>query len=640
MENITSSLPPLEDATPMGIFQAVLGRLPGGLNVTQTSSILTLTAFAFGTLRWLHGSTSSFIESLRDYVTIRVTIPGSNEMSTFVSEWIDRNILPKSYNKSFLFREALHDCEDEFGDGEGYGGGSVPIFFDEHEGDEGGESGEGGEGGEECVSLIKKKAQRQTDRPIECVPQFKRTWFFFRGYFFTVRKGAANSNSNGDDDDDNEDVGASAMTFTKEGQSLTITCVSHSSKPVVEFLKMCREEARTLAAGSSSGGSGAIGGALVPGQNKPQMRIYCHDYRYWRFKCKAPARPLSSIHLDREIKRDLLDDFEKYLSPITRRRYQARSMPYQRGYLLHGPPGTGKSTLASVLAGRYGLSLYILKLAHIDDEDLERLFSELPSRCIVLMEDIDAAGIDRDDDSDSDSDGDDNGSEAGGSSSKKKKKNKEKEENAKAKRKTSDCTLSGLLNVLDGVGSQEGRVVIMTTNYPDELDSALVRPGRIDKKVYIGHINRRSAHEMFMRMFRPTVGGGGKKVSEKDSGDLACRCDECRATTVAQLAADFGRLVPDGCIAPSELQGFFQVYLECPSEAVRSFPAWLWRLREDKVPRKKRQQQQQQQRSLAGVDGVLTPPETPVSEKADKAEEESEKGESEEKGGAVDKSAS
>ncbi|KAL8396019.1 hypothetical protein RB595_003455 [Gaeumannomyces hyphopodioides] len=600
MENITSSLPPLEDATPMGIFQAVLGRLPGGLNVTQTSSILTLTAFAFGTLRWLHGSTSSFIESLRDYVTIRVTIPGSNEMSTFVSEWIDRNILPKSYNKSFLFREALHDGGDEFGNGngDGDGGGSVPIFFDEHEHEE------VEEGGEECAALMREKAQRQTDRPIECVPQFKRTWFFFRGHFFTVRKGPASSR-NDDDDDDNEDAGASAMSFTKEGHSLTITCVSHSSKPVVDFLKMCREEARLLAAGNNGGG--AIGGALSLGQNKPQMRIYCHDYRYWRFKCKAPARPLSSIHLDREVKKDLLDDFEKYLSPITRRRYQARSMPYQRGYLLHGPPGTGKSTLASVLAGRYGLSLYILKLAHIDDEDLERLFSELPSRCIVLMEDIDAAGIDRDDD-DSDSDSDDSSSEGGssGGGQKKSKKNKDKEENTKSKRKTSDCTLSGLLNVLDGVGSQEGRVVIMTTNYPDELDAALVRPGRIDKK--------------------------DSDKGSSNNGDLTCRCDECSATTVAQLAADFGRLVPEGNIAPSELQGFFQVYLECPSEAVRSFPAWLWRLREDKAPRKKRQQQQQR---LADVDGVLTPPDTPVSEKAEKVEEVPEKGDAGEKSVAL-----
>ncbi|KLU92223.1 hypothetical protein MAPG_11169 [Magnaporthiopsis poae ATCC 64411] len=624
MANVTSSLPPMEDDIPvvMGIFRALLGRFAGGLDVTQTSSILTLAAFAFGTLRWLRGSTSSVMDSLRAYATIRVVVPGTNEMSTFVSEWIDRNILPKSYNKSFLFREAMQDDEDELGDGNGEADGSsssVAVFFDENEDDDGEED------GDECAVVVKKKAQRQTDRRIECVPQFKRTWFFFRGHFFTVSKGPPGNNRNDGDDDDNEDSGESALSFTKEGASLTITCLSHSSKPVIDFLQMCREEARSIAAGNGNSVS-IVGGSLSLGTNKPQMRIYSHDYRYWRFKCKAPARPLSTVHLDRAVKKDLLEDIEKYLSPITRRRYQTRSMPYQRGYLLHGPPGTGKSTLASVLAGRYGLSLYVLKLTRIDDEDLESLFSALPSRCIVLMEDIDAAGIDRDeDDSDSDSEDSDDEGASSGERKKKSKKNKEKED-VKVKRKSSDCTLSGLLNVLDGVGSQEGRIVIMTTNFPDELDAALVRPGRIDKKVYIGYINRRSAQEMFVRMFRPVHKRKGSGKTEKAEGrisnDLTCRCDDCNATTVAELAAEFGRQVPENSIAPSELQGFFQIYLECPSEAVRQFPAWLWRLREDKAPRKKQQHQQQP----ADLDnGVLTPPDTPVSEKADKAEDEGRK---------------
>lgn len=625
MANITSSLPPMGDDIPMamGIFRALLGRFAGGLDVTQTSSILTLTAFAFGTLRWLRGSTSSVMDSLRSYATIRVVVPGTNEMSTFVSEWIDRNVLPRSYNKSFLFREAMQDDEDELGDGNGEAddsGSSAAVLFDESEDDDGEED------GDEGAVVVKKKAQRQTDRRIECVPQFKHTWFFFRGHFFTVRKGPPGNSRRDDDDDDNEDSGESALSFTKEGQSLTITCLSHSSKPVIDFLQMCREEARSIAAGNGSIG-GITGGSLSLGMNKPQMRIYSHDYRYWRFKCKAPARPLSSIHLDRAVKKDLLEDIEKYLSPATRRRYQTRSMPYQRGYLLHGPPGTGKSTLASVLAGRYGLSLYVLKLTRIDDEDLESLFSALPSRCIVLMEDIDAAGIDRDED-DSDSEDEDSGSEgaSSGGTEKKSKKNKDKEGNTKVKRKTSDCTLSGLLNVLDGVGSQEGRIVIMTTNFPDELDAALVRPGRIDKKVYIGYINRRSAQEMFVRMFRPVNKRKGSGKMEKADGgiggDLMCRCDECSDTTVAELAAEFGRQVPENSIAPSELQGFFQVYLECPSEAVREFPSWLWRLREDKAPRKKRQHQPRP----ADLDnGALTPPDTPVSEKADKVEDEGKK---------------
>ena len=48
--------------------------------------------------------------------------------------------------------------------------------------------------------------------------------------------------------------------------------------------------------------------------------------------------------------------------------------------------------------------------------------------------------------------------------------------------------LQGLLNVLDGVVDTPGRIVVMTTNHPEALDAALIRPGRIDKKVYLGYM--------------------------------------------------------------------------------------------------------------------------------------------------------
>lgn len=49
-------------------------------------------------------------------------------------------------------------------------------------------------------------------------------------------------------------------------------------------------------------------------------------------------------------------------------------------------------------------------------------------------------------------------------------------------------TCTGLLNVLDGVVDTPNRIVIMTTNHPDKLDPALIRPGRINKKIYMGRI--------------------------------------------------------------------------------------------------------------------------------------------------------
>ena len=51
-------------------------------------------------------------------------------------------------------------------------------------------------------------------------------------------------------------------------------------------------------------------------------------------------------------------------------------------------------------------------------------------------------------------------------------------------------TLSGLLNCLDGVTSTEARLLFMTTNYLERLDPALIRPGRVDMKEYIGYCSR------------------------------------------------------------------------------------------------------------------------------------------------------
>ncbi|KAK8095115.1 mitochondrial chaperone bcs1 [Apiospora kogelbergensis] len=359
-----------------------------------------------------------------------------------------------------------------------------------------------------------------------------------------------------DNDDNNNEKTDRAGVFTKQLNGLAITCVSRSIKPVVEFLEMCRRQAKTGA------------------KENPQIRIYDHDgCRYWHFRSNSPLRPLSSVHLDRTIKNDLLEDIKEYLSSRTRLRYQQRNIPYQRGYLLHGPPGTGKSTLASALAGRYDLSLYVLELSHINDQDLKyRPRRDGLGRCRQWQQ-----------------------------------------QEEKERHNDSECTLSGILNALDGVGSQEGRIVIMTTNFPSKLDKALVRPGRIDKKIYIGYISRKSAEEMFVRMFQPlkkdkkanksvsistsntaVQDGGYKGLSQASDAEHnldqekiynwdVCSCDECKTIDLTTQAAEFAQLMPENSITLSELQGFFQARLGCPNKAMRQFSGWLCEMNAEKV---------------------------------------------------------
>jgi len=58
-------------------------------------------------------------------------------------------------------------------------------------------------------------------------------------------------------------------------------------------------------------------------------------------------------------------------------------------------------------------------------------------------------------------------------------------------------TLSGLLNALDGVSSWEGRVLFLTTNHPDRVDPALIRPGWVDLKLELGHAVPDQARRLF-----------------------------------------------------------------------------------------------------------------------------------------------
>ncbi len=70
------------------------------------------------------------------------------------------------------------------------------------------------------------------------------------------------------------------------------------------------------------------------------------------------------------------------------------------------------------------------------------------------------------------------------------------------KAKKDELNLSGILNVLDGVVDTPGRMLVMTSNHPEMLDPALIRPGRIDKKLYLGHLRYQDLVSMMEHFFQ------------------------------------------------------------------------------------------------------------------------------------------
>jgi|SRR5579859_1619156 len=106
----------------------------------------------------------------------------------------------------------------------------------------------------------------------------------------------------------------------------------------------------------------------------------------------------------------------------------------------------------------------------------------------------------------------------------------------------SSITLSGFLNALDGVVASEERIIFMTTNHPERLDEALIRPGRVDVKEYLGHATRYQVKEMFLRFY------GG---------------EEERAEEFANIISKSGRQV-----STAFLQGLFVSHKEEPDKAM------------------------------------------------------------------------
>ncbi|KAJ7510078.1 mitochondrial chaperone BCS1 [Mycena galericulata] len=174
----------------------------------------------------------------------------------------------------------------------------------------------------------------------------------------------------------------------------------------------------------------------------------------WRpFGKPRRKRPLQSVVLEPGMSEKIEQDIKAFLA--RRQWYADRGIPYRRGYLLHGPPGSGKTSFIQALAGSLSYDICLLNLSErgLADDKLNHLLSNAPERSFVLIEDVDAAF------------------------------NKRVQTSADGYQ--SSVTFSGFLNALDGVASGEERIVFMTTNHVEQLDPALIRPGRVDFSVLV-----------------------------------------------------------------------------------------------------------------------------------------------------------
>lgn len=212
-------------------------------------------------------------------------------------------------------------------------------------------------------------------------------------------------------------------------------------------------------------------------------------------------RNLDRIVMDEEKKENVISNIDNFFSEETRQFYEGNNIPYKRGMLLYGPPGTGKTSFVLALRTYFNKKIYRINLNEVaSDKQLEEALIDIDRNSIILFEDIDCVK------SSSNREKKDSSGVVSG--------NKSEEEEYM---QSFGVSLSGLLNALDGALSPEGVLFVMTTNYKDRLDDALIRPGRIDMWLKMDYLDSEK-QKTFIRKF---FNDGSLEFPEFDNGLVA-----------------------------------------------------------------------------------------------------------------------
>lgn len=182
----------------------------------------------------------------------------------------------------------------------------------------------------------------------------------------------------------------------------------------------------------------------------------------WVRLSQLKKRKIDSVLLDKNQVDSITNDIDKFLQQEDI--YDKYGIPYKRNYLLYGLPGTGKTSLIFSLASHYNMNVAIFSFVpSIDDTIFMKCINSISNNSILVLEDIDGVFIDR-----------------------------HKDYNNK-----SMISFSGVLNTLDGMGRKHKLITFMTTNYKEQLDPVILRPGRIDYKLEFTYATNYQISKMY-----------------------------------------------------------------------------------------------------------------------------------------------
>lgn len=203
-----------------------------------------------------------------------------------------------------------------------------------------------------------------------------------------------------------------------------------------------------------------------------RLRVHVFDGGYWAPLCfRAPRRRESMALSGHQLA--AIDEASMFFA--SKKTYDMLGVPWRRGYLLVGPPGTGKSSFISLVASETRAPVYLLSLrdSTLTDSSLLVAVNSVPPGGALVLEDLDTLA--------------------------------HFASPSPSQLTGPNLSLSGVLNALDGIASSTGRILFMTCNDKSRLPTALLRPGRIDRIVPFDFLGDDAVKEMENRFLSIVV---------------------------------------------------------------------------------------------------------------------------------------
>jgi hypothetical protein len=192
-----------------------------------------------------------------------------------------------------------------------------------------------------------------------------------------------------------------------------------------------------------------------------KVNVFSLNSGSWILFNKIEKRSINTIYLPDELNLKILNTLKSFLSLENYNKYINAGIIYKKNLLFNGPPGTGKTSLIISLASELNLNIYFLPFdKNITDSNFLRIIKNIKENSILVIEDSEFL----------------------------------------LKDKKNITSLMAILNIMDGIASKSGLIIIITTNKTDGIEPALLRAGRIDNFYSFDFIKSNESLQMLNKL--------------------------------------------------------------------------------------------------------------------------------------------